>query len=291
MSRINNKGLVYANRTPKDMYYYYKAAWRKDIPVIYIAGRDWAQRTGIVEKESFNMSEIELFMNGKSLGKKHVSNSLATFEVPFTQGNHSFRAVGTFQSRQAEDGMTISFQAIPACLDDKYLITRELAINVGSNCFFTSEESQLTWIPDQPYSAGSWGYIGGKGTLTNSEVINTTDGPLYQRLCKQIDGYRFDLPKGTYEVELLFADIFKSRETSLYLLGRGNESGNQKNAFAISINGNIVEEEFVPSAFGGHFNAVRRKYIVRCDTNYLEVRFQTLRGDSFLNGIKLRKIY
>ena len=37
MPRINNKGLVYADRTPKDVYFYYQAAWRKDIPVWQMA--------------------------------------------------------------------------------------------------------------------------------------------------------------------------------------------------------------------------------------------------------------
>ena len=44
MPRINNKGLVYSDRTPKDVYYYYKAAWRQDIPVLHIASRDWTHR-------------------------------------------------------------------------------------------------------------------------------------------------------------------------------------------------------------------------------------------------------
>lgn len=298
MPRINNKGLVYANRIPKDIYYYFKAAWRKDIPVIYIASRDWSQRTGIVENQSFNMSikvysnlkEVELFMNGTSLGKKKVKNSSATFDVPFTQGNHFFRANGHYQGKEVEDGMNIAFQAIPFRLTDDYLLHQELAINVGSNCFFTSEESNLTWIPDQPYKEGAWGYIGGKRTDTHSEVINTTDGPLFQCMCKQIEAYRFDVAQGTYEIELLFADIFKERQSSLYSLGKKDESVNQDNAFAISINGKIIEEEFIPSAYGGHFNAIRRKYIVDCNSDHLDVRFQTLRGDTFLNGIKLRKL-
>ena len=47
MPRINNKGLVYADRTPKDVYFYYQAAWRKDIPVLHIASRDWKYRSGV----------------------------------------------------------------------------------------------------------------------------------------------------------------------------------------------------------------------------------------------------
>lgn len=50
MPRINNKGLLYADRTPKDIYYYYQAAWRKDIPVLHIASRDWTYRSGVQQE-------------------------------------------------------------------------------------------------------------------------------------------------------------------------------------------------------------------------------------------------
>lgn len=50
MPRVNNKGLAYNNRIWKDVAYYFKAMWRKDIPVIRIASRDWEMRTGEINK-------------------------------------------------------------------------------------------------------------------------------------------------------------------------------------------------------------------------------------------------
>ena len=47
MPRVNNKGLFYNDRTPKDVAYYFKAMWREDIPVLHIASRDWPVRTGV----------------------------------------------------------------------------------------------------------------------------------------------------------------------------------------------------------------------------------------------------
>ena len=81
MPRINNKGLVYADRTPKDIYYYYQAAWRKDIPVLHIASRDWTYRSGVQQgnapvllpvKVYSNLPEVELFIDGKSIGKQQT---------------------------------------------------------------------------------------------------------------------------------------------------------------------------------------------------------------------------
>ena len=73
MPRVNNKGLAYNNRIWKDVAYYFKAMWRKDIPVIRIASRDWEMRTGEINKPQSikiysNMPEVELFINGQSIG-------------------------------------------------------------------------------------------------------------------------------------------------------------------------------------------------------------------------------
>ncbi|MDY5239457.1 MAG: glycoside hydrolase family 2 TIM barrel-domain containing protein [Bacteroides helcogenes] len=325
MPRINNKGLVCSDRTPKDVYYYYKAAWRKDIPVLHIASRDWTHRTGIVENEGrrmkgeerviqpvkiyTNLPEVELFINGLSLGKKQVENYTAVFDVPFTDGEQMLQAQGIptpgngmpmqanrMRPSTVYDALKVSFKAIPANLKEAMSApatsSLELAVNVGSNCFFTSDESQLAWLPDQPYTEGGWGYIGGKEQGTQTEIRNTTDGPLFQTARQGIEGYRFDVPQGTYEVELLFTDIFRKNDTTAYLLGRGNgETASNGNSFGISANGKSIEANLSPCRESGHFNALRRKYIVSNDTDRLEIRFQANSGTCFLNGIKLRRIY
>lgn len=70
MPRVNNKGLAYNDRTWKDVAYYFKSMWRKDIPVLRIASRDWDTRIGrkgetVPVKIYTNMREVELFVNGK----------------------------------------------------------------------------------------------------------------------------------------------------------------------------------------------------------------------------------
>ena len=106
MPRINNKGLVYADRTPKDVYHYYQAAWRKDIPVLHIASRDWTDRAGVQQgnapvylpvKIYTNLSEVELFIDGISLGKQKTENYTGTFEVPFSNRNPFLFAQGNYQ--------------------------------------------------------------------------------------------------------------------------------------------------------------------------------------------------
>ena len=147
MPRINNKGLVYADRTPKDVYFYYQAAWRKDIPVLHIASRDWKYRSGVQQgdvpvalpvKVYTNLPEVELFMDGKLMGKKPVENHQVVFDVPFVGKTPYLSARGNYQDTPVYDGLRVHFTSVPMNLNRHNLGgALELAVNVGSNCFFT----------------------------------------------------------------------------------------------------------------------------------------------------------
>lgn len=301
MPRINNKGLVYADRTPKDVYYYYQAAWRDDIPVLHIASRDWNYRSGIQPADGSpvylpvkvytNLPEVELFIDGKSLGKKKTENYHAVFEVPFSGAYPFLSAQGEYQGKAVQDGVHVHFRPVPERLDETNLKGLELAVNVGSHCFFTSDESQLTWVPDQAYKAGSWGYIGGKEQNTQTEIALTADGPLYQTLREGLQAYRFDVPQGEYEVELLFADIYRTTESAAYLLGKGDAGvSGGGNSFDIRINGTMIETAFSPCLENGYFRAVKKRYVVHNEGNVLLVEFVPVQGKCFLSGIKIRKL-
>ena len=99
------------------------------------------------------------------------------------------------------------------------------------------------------------------------------------------------MPKGVYEIELLFTDIFRQNSSAAYLLGRDGAQENHESAFGISVNGSPVEESLSPCKESGYFHALRKKYIVNNEADSLEIRFQAISGKCFLNGIKLRNIY
>ncbi len=305
MPRINNKGLVYADRTPKDVYYYYKAAWRHDIPVLHIASRDWTHRAGVQQGEApvmlpvkvyTNLPEVELFIDGKSLGKQKATNYTATFEVPFSRKEHFVSAKAenkeaTTGIRIIEDGIRLNFTPTPMMLNETNLRGLELAVNVGSHCFYTSDESQLTWLPDQSYTEGSWGYIGGESKSSQGQIQNTNDGPLFQTLRSGIEGYRFDVPNGDYEIEFLFTDIFRENAAAVYLLDRNSGAESRENRFSIIINDVVVEEDFSPCRESDYFQALRKRYNITNFRNKIEIHFPVRNGKSLLNGIKLRKLY
>lgn len=167
-----------------------------------------------------------------------------------------------------------------------------LAVNVGSNCDFTSVVNGQTWLADRPYESGRWGYVDGKQRSTTSEIFNTVDGPLYQTMLEGVTDYSIDAPAGRYEIELLFADINKTGDNSPYLLGRDSQGQAGEGAVRMSVEicGKVVDTDFTPSESGGFQHAVRKKYIVNNSDKSIRIRLTPICGNTFLSGILVRKI-
>ena len=98
---------------------------------------------------------MELFVNGKSCGKKNVENCLAVFDVVLPFGRSTLEAKGFGEKLTGDAGRKDG--------------NTEDVMNIWYNP-----------LPDQAYKAGSWGYIGGENKSTTSEIQNTIDGPIYQ---------------------------------------------------------------------------------------------------------------
>ena len=80
----NHKGLVTHDRkTKKDSFYIYKAWW-SDEPFVHVCGRRFEKRAGktTAVKVYSNQPEVELFANGRSLGKKTGSKVFVFENVP-----------------------------------------------------------------------------------------------------------------------------------------------------------------------------------------------------------------
>lgn len=78
----NDKGLVTADRgTKKDAFYFYEASWRPDVPVLHLTSARFARRGKAVTpvKVYSNLSEVELVVNGESLGVKRRAGDSVIF--------------------------------------------------------------------------------------------------------------------------------------------------------------------------------------------------------------------
>ncbi len=81
---------------PKDNYYYYRAWWRPDQPLVHLLPHwNWAGREGqpIEVWAHGNTQEVELLLNGRSLGRQAMPrNRHLEWRVPYAPG--SLEAVG-----------------------------------------------------------------------------------------------------------------------------------------------------------------------------------------------------
>lgn len=112
---INDKGLVsFDRRTRKDAFYFYKANWNKEIPLLYLAECRCTRRTRPVQTfmAFTNQPEAELFVNGTSCGHAKT-DSLGTVRwngVRLRPGQNEIRVVSGRGTHQLTDGYTCSLE-------------------------------------------------------------------------------------------------------------------------------------------------------------------------------------
>lgn len=113
---INDKGLVsFDRRTRKDAFYFYKANWNKEIPLLYLAERRCTRRTRPVQTfmAFTNQPEAELFVNGTSCGHAKT-DSLGTVRwngVRLRPGQNEIRVVSGRGTHQLTDCYTCTLEA------------------------------------------------------------------------------------------------------------------------------------------------------------------------------------
>ena len=108
--RVNQKGVVERDGTPKEGYYVFQSYWA-DRPMIHLYGHTWPVRWGKAGEEKTvkvfsNCPEAELFVNGISAGvkKRDITSFPAcglVWNVKFNRGENTLRAVGR------KDGTTV----------------------------------------------------------------------------------------------------------------------------------------------------------------------------------------
>ena len=79
----NHKGLITMDRKyKKDAFYAYKA-WLSDEPFVHLCGKRYVDRVEDVTKVTVysNQPEVELFVNGESIGKKTSAEHFFYFDV------------------------------------------------------------------------------------------------------------------------------------------------------------------------------------------------------------------
>lgn len=188
---MNQKGLVDRNGNPKDAFYVFKSYWSNE-PFTYIESHTWTEREGPKDKSRdisvySNCSEVELFLNGESLGiKKRDAKAFPAsglnWTLHFNEGENKLVSVGkTSEGKEVKDELVINYRfsknlkATDLMLSHKildngnYLITATAVDKNGSRCLDYEERVYFQCLN------GGEALIS-QGTPTGSEVIEMANG-------------------------------------------------------------------------------------------------------------------
>lgn len=312
---INAKGVMTWDRKPKDAYKFYQANLLSR-PFVAIGSKDWINRTGFASSENnpvciqpitifSNQKKVVLKHNGKQLGVAETVNGIATFDIPFRNGVNYIVATGADSDEFATDEVEINFAMLSQDLKSNAVPFDEMNISLGDKRFYHNEKTGQTWIPEQEYKIGSWGYVGGEvflikgstrtGYGTTKDILGTDDEPIYQTQRRGIQQFKFDVPSGNYELILHFSELLSpaSERNLAYNLGNSAAAEEYKEReFSVLVNNQEVVSNLSNKEYLKPLHAVATKHSVSVsDGAGIIIDFKAIKGDAILNGIQLKKKY
>jgi beta-galactosidase len=181
--------------------------------VLHIATRDWRMRAGSRPDDAArpitvysNLEEVELFLDGTSLGRQPTVNATARWNVTLHDGDNRLRARGVRAGTAIEDVTVVEYTDRSSFFTDVRSRAGLIAVNAGGSAQVIGD-GDVVWEADRPYTPGSWGYTEGTPTETHHRMINSEEDPLLQTARANAGSYRFDVPDGRYEIRLRFVDF------------------------------------------------------------------------------------
>lgn len=187
---VNQKGVVTRDLTPKEIYYVIQSYWTQK-PMIHIYGHGWPIRWGDagqarMVKVYSNCSEVELFLNGKSMGlKKRDSQNFPAaglnWNVKFESGMNHLKAVSKVDEKLLSDEIDVRYQTekwdVPATLQleeikiDKEFSWLEISVKDKSQVLCLDARNTVEFSV-----AGDAELIDNLGTPTGSRVVQLCNG-------------------------------------------------------------------------------------------------------------------
>lgn len=310
---INSKGVTGIDRELKDPYQLYTARFSGRNTVL-IGSKSWKYRGGVANEEGITLQPVKVFSNSDSidfyhnnvcLGRKAVIDNTVVFEVSFVHGENTLEAIGTFGSQKMRDILNVQFSQVPYDLREVEGDFASVNVSLGSKRFFEDRDAGMVWIPEQPYTSGSWGYVGGEinapktwhGSLPAfaSEIKNTDHDPIFQTQRKGLEQFKFDVPEGKYAVYLYWAELETGKEVEALAYNLGNDqidAGAEVRVFDVFINDELVLDNLDLANQAGVETAVIKKFSVNVNSDKgIDVRFEAEKGSPVLNAVRIYKIF
>ncbi|MBF8148597.1 glycoside hydrolase family 2 [Winogradskyella sp. F6397] len=295
---VNQKGLVQYNRTPKDIYYWYKSVLDTDEPFVHIA-TDFLKGLTLYKDESYaiqvfsNQDKGIVYLNGKKQEDIQFRNGVATIQMPFDNGINQIKVV----SEHISEEKTVEVLKIDT-LDFKTF--NHFGINIGAHFYFNDEERDVTFVPDQAYENGWFGFLDGtpygmtkdKNQGLPHDIKNATSEPLFQTLLEGCSSYKVDIPDGNYKVDLFFVEPqIKSIENIYNLSNRKEDSTQKQRVFDVFLNTNLIEKQFnLALEYPQKYGVTLTTEVQINNDEGLTISLKSIEGQPVISGILIEKI-
>lgn len=148
-----------------------------------------------------------------------------------------------------------------------------LRVNIGGSASYVDVLGN-TWEPEQQYSPGSFGYIGGNVDLIPKPIGNTQDDVIYQSERYGLSAFKADIPPGQYTIVMHFSESFM-------------QSAGLR-VFSVNIEGVPVLVNFdIFAEAGARYVALKKTFNSTVTDGVLDLDFQQFVDTSLLNGIEI----
>ncbi|MDC6352712.1 glycoside hydrolase family 2 TIM barrel-domain containing protein [Zeaxanthinibacter sp. PT1] len=233
---INQKGLVSYDRSPKNIYWWYKAMLNPEDAFIKIY-RDNLPPTGPENQKVIRVisnRRTGLKINEKYIGMVDPVDGIAEFRSGLAPGINRLQAF--HEDHTLTDLDTLHYAPAPLTR-----IGDTMHWNLGADSYFTDSDEE-TWHPIMR----SDDMVQLKGELikkhTASNIRKTTNDPIYQSAITGIESIHLKLPPGTYRISLHYA-LHRKPQENIYELGKkqGKHIGEVARLLMITSDGQSVE--------------------------------------------------
>lgn len=150
-----------------------------------------------------------------------------------------------------------------------------LRVNVGGSTAYVDGAGN-TWVADQAYAPGSFGYVGGQVDVIPSSqpIANTDDDELYHTERYGLTSYKADVPDGRYTIKLHFSESFMK--------------STGKRIFSVNIEGVPVLSNFdIFAETGGRYIALVKTIPFTVTDGVLDIDFTQFVDFSLLNALEI----